>query len=146
MLNVKFKKIINFFKGIFGSKKQSEEIVQDISTIKSESTNEIVKKTMETNFLEEIKVKKEDSYLLELQNLYECKSMDVCLMTDEEIESLNSLYKLKALSNPAFLADDTPPLSFSKNLILLSFDTYFLQMSPDLSVDPSLINISSQLL
>lgn len=87
-----FTKIINFFKGIFGSKKQSEEIVQDISTIKSESTNEIVKKTMETNFLEEIKVKKEDSYLLELQNLYECKSMDVCLMTDEEIESLNSLY------------------------------------------------------
>lgn len=83
-----FTRFINFIKKIFGNDAPKQ------ITEKSQVIEEPVSKT---NFFDEIKIVPEENTVnsksMKLQKRFENDELDLCVMSDEEIHELNSLYK-----------------------------------------------------
>lgn len=104
-----FSKFVNFIKGIFGMK-----VEQEIP-----SPKEIIeKKEIKSTFLDELKIERqEDPELIKLQNQFENKEIDLCVISDEEIKSLNSLYKRQISDLKEKLDDKKTQLAIIKSRI-----------------------------
>ena len=77
---------IKFIKRLFKNKDEDHKKQEEVTIIE--------KKEINFNFLNEIKlVKEEDKPILELQKKYENNEIDLSVMTDEEVHELNLLYK-----------------------------------------------------
>lgn len=104
-----FTRFVNFIKGIFG-KKVEQEIPAPVETIE--------KKDVKSNFFDEIRInKEEDKELLDLQSKYENNEIDLCVMSNEEIHKLNSLYKRQVSDLKKKLDDKKTELAIMKNRI-----------------------------
>lgn len=104
-----FTRFVNFIKGIFG-KKVEQEIPAPVETIE--------KKDVKSNFFDEIRInKEEDKELLDLQSKYENNEIDLCVMSNEEIHELNSLYKRQVSDLKKKLDDKKTQLAIMKNRI-----------------------------
>ena len=104
-----FTRFVNFIKGIFG-KKVEQGIPAPVETIE--------KKDVKSNFFGEIRInKEEDKELLELQSKYENNEIDLCVMSNEEIHELNSLYKRQVSDLKKKLDDKKTQLAIMKNRI-----------------------------
>ena len=104
-----FTRFVNFIKGIFG-KKVEQEITAPVETIE--------KKDVKSNFFDEIRInKEEDKELLDLQSKYENNEIDLCVMSNEEIHELNSLYKRQVSDLKKKLDDKKTQLAIMKNRI-----------------------------
>lgn len=105
-----FTKFVNFIKGLFGYKIAEETPIQ--------KTNVSEQAHVKANFLEELRIEKEeDPKLIELQNQFENKELDLCVMSNEQVESLNSLYKRQISDLKKKLDDKKTQLSIMKNRI-----------------------------
>ena len=104
-----FTRFVNFIKGIFG-KKVEQEIPAPVETIE--------KKDVKSNFFDEIRINKEENKeLLDLQSKYENNEIDLCVMSNEEIHELDSLYKRQVLDLKKKLDDKKTQLAIMKNRI-----------------------------
>lgn len=104
-----FTRFVNFIKGIFG-KKVEQEIPAPVETIE--------KKEVKSNFFDEIRIyKEENKELLDLQSKYENNEIDLCVMSNEEIHELNSLYKRQVSDLKKKLDDKKTQLALMKNRI-----------------------------
>lgn len=104
-----FTRFVNFIKGIFG-KKVEQEIPAPVETIE--------KKDVKSNFFDEIRINKEENKeLLDLQSKYENNEIDLCVMSNEEIHELNSLYKRQVSDLKKKLDDKKTQLAIMKNRI-----------------------------
>jgi len=104
-----FTRFVNFIKGIFG-KKVEQEIPAPVETIEN--------KDVKSNFFDEIRInKEEDKELLDLQSKYENNEIDLCVMSNEEIHELNSLYKRQVSDLKKKLDDKKTQLAIMKNRI-----------------------------
>lgn len=104
-----FTRFVNFIKGIFG-KKVEQEIPAPVETIE--------KKEVKSNFFDEIRIyKEENKELLDLQSKYENNEIDLCVMSNEEIHELNSLYKRQVSDLKKKLDDKKTQLAIMKNRI-----------------------------
>lgn len=104
-----FTKFINFIKGIF-AKKVEQEIPTKIETIEN--------KDVKSDFLNNIRIyKEENKELLDLQNKYENKEIDLAVMSDEEVHELNLLYKRQISDLKKNLEDKKTQLSIMKHKI-----------------------------
>lgn len=104
-----FTRFVNFIKGIFGQKAE-HDIPTPVETIE--------KKDVKSNFFDEIRINKEENKeLLELQSKYENNEIDLCVMSNEEIHELDSLYKRQVSDLKKKLDDKKTQLSIIKNRI-----------------------------
>lgn len=104
-----FARFVNFIKGIFG-KKIEQEIPAPVETIE--------KKEVKSNFFDEIRIyKEENKKLLDLQSKYENNEIDLCVMSNEEIHELNSLYKRQVSDLKKKLDDKKTQLAIMKKRI-----------------------------
>lgn len=104
-----FTRFVNFIKGIFG-KKVEQEIPASVETIE--------KKDVKSNFFDEIRINKEENKeLLDLQSKYENNEIDLCVMSNEEIHELNSLYKRQVSDLKEKLDGQKTQLVIMKNRI-----------------------------
>ena len=104
-----FTRFVNFIKGIFG-KKVEQEIPAPVETIE--------KKEVKSNFFDEIRIyKEENKELLDLQSKYENNEIDLCVMSNEEIHELNSLYKRQVSDLKKKLDDKKTQLAIMQNRI-----------------------------
>lgn len=104
-----FTRFVNFIKGIFG-KKIEQEIPAPVETIE--------KKEVKSNFFDEIRIyKEENKKLLDLQSKYENNEIDLCVMSNEEIHELNSLYKRQVSDLKKKLDDKKTQLAIMKKRI-----------------------------
>lgn len=104
-----FTRFFNFIKGIFG-KKAKQEISSNIETVE--------KKEIKSNFFDEIRIDEEkNKELLDLQSKYENNEIDLCVMSDEEIYELNSLYKRQVSDLKKKLEEKKIQLTIMKNRI-----------------------------
>ena len=78
-----FTKFINFFRKMLY--KQPTNIEQP------DITNEDINK--KTDFLNSIKIEQDDPYIIDLQNKFENKEIELSSLSDEEVHNLNLLYK-----------------------------------------------------
>lgn len=104
-----FTRFVNFIKKIFGKK-----VEQELSTQAKTPENKNVK----SNFFDEIRInKEEDKELIELQNKYENNELDLAVLSDEEIDELNSLYKRQVSDLKKKLDDKKTELAIMKKKI-----------------------------
>ena len=102
-------RFINFIKRIFGNE-EPKQIV--------EKSEVIAKQEQKSNFFDELRVyKEEDSELLKLQNQYEKNEVDLCVMSNEQIHELNSLYERQISELKKKLNDEKTKLSMMQNKI-----------------------------
>lgn len=81
-----FTKFINFIENLFENNKDYESPPQ-LEMVKR-------KETSSSNFSSELQLNKDDNQtLLNLQKQFENNEIDLNVMSDEEIDALNSLYK-----------------------------------------------------
>ena len=108
-----FTKFVNFIKGLFGYK------VAEVKENPIQTTNNVPEKTeKKASFLEELRIEKEeDPELIKLQNQFENKELDLCVMSNEQVESLNSLYKRQVSDLKKKLDDKKTQLAIMKNRI-----------------------------
>ena len=94
-------------KGIFGYKE--ETILEDKKT-------QAIREETNGNFFDEIRVYREEKLeLIKLQNQYEKDEIDLCVMSNEEIHELNSLYKRQITDLKSKLDDKKTQLNILKN-------------------------------
>ena len=80
-----FTRFVNFIRGMFW-KKIEQEVPAQLETTEN---NEI-----KSNFFDEIRVdREENTKLIDLQRKYENNEIDLAMLSDEEIEELDLLYK-----------------------------------------------------
>lgn len=104
-----FTRFVNFIKGIFG-KKVDQEIPATVEITE--------KKEDKSSFFDEIRIyKEENKELLDLQSKYENNEIDLCVMSNEEIHELNSLYKRQVSDLKRKLDDKKTQLQIMKNRI-----------------------------
>lgn len=85
-----FSKVINFIKGLFKINEETPIAKPVIEKVKVEPAT--------TNFMDSIKIEQDDPSIMKLQKQFENNEMDLCLMSNEEVHSLNSLYN-KQIAN-----------------------------------------------
>ena len=104
-----FTKFINFIKRIF----RNEETKQIPA-----KTEGIAKQDTKSNFLDELRLyKEEDPTLLKLQNQYEKNEIDLSVMSNEQIHDLNLLYKRQVSELKKILNDKKTELSIMQHKI-----------------------------
>lgn len=104
-----FTRFVNFIKRMF----EKEELKQ--IPIKTEI---ITKQEPKPNFLDEVRLyKEEDPTLLKLQKQYEKSEIDLCVMSNEQIHNLNSLYKRQVSELKKKLNDKKTELSIIQHKI-----------------------------
>ena len=82
-----FKRFISFIKRIFENEEPKQISAKSKETEKQESKSNFIE------VLKSYKVEEEDPALLKLQDQYEKSEIDLCVMSNEQIHDLNSLYK-----------------------------------------------------
>ncbi len=98
-----FIRCINFIKRIFRNGEPKKIPAK---------TEVIAKQKPESNFFDELRLyKEEDPTLLKLQNQYEKSEIDLCVMSNEQIHDLNSLYKRQVSELKKKLNDKKTELS-----------------------------------
>lgn len=104
-----FTRFINFIKRMFGK----EELKQIPA-----KTEVITKQEPKSNFLDEVRLyKEEDSTLLKLQKQYEKNEIDLCVMSNEQIHDLSSLYQRQVSELKKKLNDKKTELSIMQHKI-----------------------------
>ena len=104
-----FTRFFNFIKRIFG-KEEPKQI--------PEKTEETISQEPKPNFIDELKLyKEEDQTLLKLQNQYEKNEIDLSTMSNEQIHDLNSLYKRQVSELKKKLNDKKTELNIMQNKI-----------------------------
>lgn len=104
-----FTKFINFIKRMFG-----KEEPKQIPT----KTEVIAKQEQKSNFLDELRLYKEENpTLLKLQNQYEKSEIDLCVMSNEQIHDLSALYKRQVAELKKKLNDKKTELSIMQDKI-----------------------------
>ena len=104
-----FTKFINFIKRLF----EKEEPKQLYA-----KTEVITKHEPKSNFLNELRLYKEESpTLLKLQNQYEKNEIDLCVMSNEQIHELSSLYQRQVSELKKKLNDKKAELSIMQHKI-----------------------------
>lgn len=106
-----FTRFINFIKKLFG-KDEPKQLSAQIETIE--------KKETKPSFFEEIKIPVENpknSKLLKLQKQFENNEIDLCVISNEEIHELNSLYKTQVSDLKSKLSDKKTELSLIQKRI-----------------------------
>lgn len=104
-----FTRFINFIKRIFGNEEPKQIPAK---------TEEITKQESKSNFFDELRLyKEEDPTLLKLQNQYEKNEIDLCVMSNEQIHDLNSLYKRQVSELKKKLNDKKTELSIMQHKI-----------------------------
>ena len=80
-----FTRFVNFIKGIFGKKVEQDVSVQ-VETIEN--------KYVRANFLDDIRIDKEENKeWIDLQTKYENNEINLSMLSDQEIDELDLLYK-----------------------------------------------------
>ena len=109
-----FTRFIKFIKKIF----ESEEPKQIPAKTEVMSKPEFVKQEPKSNFMNELRLNKEEnSSLLELQNQFEKNEIDLRVMSNEQIHDLNSLYKRQVSELKKKLNDKKTELSIMQHRI-----------------------------
>lgn len=104
-----FTRFINFIKRMFGNK-EPKQIPAKVEII--------AKQEPKSNFFDELRLyKEEDPTLLKLQNQYEKSEIDLCVMSNEQIHDLNSLYKRQISELKKKLNDKKTELSVMQHRI-----------------------------
>lgn len=103
-----FTKFINFFKKILY--KSQSNISEQVMDIELEDTR--------NNFLDEIKLQHEENpNLINLQQRFENKEIELSSLTDEEVHNLNLLYKRQIENLEKVLENSKTELNIIKNRI-----------------------------
>ena len=109
-----FTRFVNFIKRIFGN----EEPKQIPAKTEVISKPEFVKQEPKSNFMNELRLNKEEnSSLLKLQNQFEKNEIDLRVMSNEQIHDLNSLYKRQVSELKKKLNDKKTELSIMQHRI-----------------------------
>lgn len=103
-----FTRFINFIKRMFGKEEPKQILAK---------TEVITKQEPKSNFLDELRLYKEDPTLLKLQNQYEKSEIDLCVMSNEQIHDLSSLYKRQVSELKKKLNDKKTELSIMQHKI-----------------------------
>ena len=104
-----FTRFVNFIRGMFW-KKIEQEVPAQLETTEN---NEI-----KSNFFDEIRVdREENTKLIDLQRKYENNEIDLAMLSDEEIEELDLLYKRQVADLKEKLDDRKNQLNIMKNRI-----------------------------
>ena len=104
-----FTRFINFIKRIFGNEEPKQIPAK---------TEVIANQEPKSNFSDELRLyKEEDPTLLKLQNQYEKSEIDLCVMSNEQIHDLNSLYKRQVPELRKKLTDKKTELSIMQRRI-----------------------------
>ncbi|MGN1327780.1 MAG: hypothetical protein ACI4VQ_06890 [Clostridia bacterium] len=104
-----FARFINFIKRISGQKLE-QEIPSQVESIEN--------KQIKSSFFNEIKIRKEkNKELLDLQRKYQNNELDLAVLSDEEIDELDSLYKRQVSDLKRKLDNKKTQLAIIKNRI-----------------------------
>jgi len=104
-----FTRFINFIKRMFGREEPKQIPAK---------TEAITKQEPKSNFLDEVRLyKEEDPTLLKLQKQYEKSEIDLCVMSNEQIHDLSSLYKRQVSELKKKLNDKKTELSIMQHKI-----------------------------
>ena len=104
-----FTRFVNFIRGIFGKKIEQEVSVQ-VETIEN--------KDVKSNFFDDIRIDKEENKeLIDLQTKYENNEINLSMLSDKEIDELDSLYKRQVTDLKKKLDDRKTQLNIMKHRI-----------------------------
>ncbi len=104
-----FIRFINYIKRIFVSE-EPKQIPAETEVITNQKSK--------SNFFDKLSLyKEEDPTLLKLQNQYEKNEIDLCVMSNEQIHDLNSLYKRQVSELNKKLNDKKTELSVMQHRI-----------------------------